>query len=353
MTGTGTPSPARGTRADSARASAGAHSQAGATSRQVWRCSRATLVLVIVLMVIVGIAIPAAAAISLATGLTAFGGQQVPVLAIIGGLAAIVLVFGWRLGLHPKLVLDDDQIEVVNPFRRARFELADITVIEPGGDGLLIGTPQRQADAWCVQKSTAAARSGRLTRADRIADQLRMAWGSRHLPDPDPGSPLRFRFARRGEEELLTGLERAASLARLGHIFPPETHPYPTDAVRRRWQLVLDDRTRLTMIAELGGVPAGYVCYGREVIHHLGVAAEFQRQGVGTALLDAAEDDLFADLSTPELSLWVLAANGVARRFYATLGWTATEETRNSEFPPHPSEIKMSRRNPHIARRGR
>jgi len=43
----------------------------------------------------------------------------------------------------------------------------------------------------------------------------------------------------------------------------------------------------------------------------------------------------------------------VARRFYAERGWTETEETRESEFPPHPSEIRMSRRNPHIPRRGR
>jgi len=304
-------------------------------------------------MVVVGIAIPAAAVVSLVTGVTAFGGQRTPVLAIIGGLAVVVLAFGWRLGLHPRLVLDDDEIEVVNPFHRQRFGLADVTIIEPGGDGLLIGTPQRQAEAWCVQKSTAANRSRRQTRADRIADQLRNVWGTHHLPDPDPDSPIRLRFARPGDEELLTGLERSASLARLGHIFPPELHPYPTDAVRQRWQLVLDDRTRLTMIAELGGVPAGYVCYSQEAIHHLGVAADFQRQGVGTALLAAAEDDLFADLSTPEVGLWVLAANEVARRFYAELGWTETDQTQNSEFAPYPGEIRMFRRNPHIARRGR
>lgn len=304
-------------------------------------------------MVVVGIAIPAAAVLSLITGVTSFGGLRIPVLAIIGGLAVVVLVFGWRLGLHPKLVLDQDEVEVVNPFHRQRFDLADITIIEPGGDGLLIGTPRQQAEAWCVQKSTTATRSRRQTRADRIGDQLRSVWATRHLPDPDPDSPIRLRFARPGEEDLLTGLERSASLARLGHIFRAEVHPYPTDAVRHRWQLVLEDRTRLTMIAEFGGVPAGYVCYGRATIDHLGVAADFQRFGVGTALLQAAEEDLFADLSTTQISLWVLEANEIARTFYAELGWTETDQTRNSEFPPYPGEIRLTRRNPHIARRGR
>lgn len=306
-----------------------------------------------VLMVLVGIAIPAAAVVSLVTGVTAFGGQQVPVLAIICGLAVVVLLFGWRLGLHPKLVLDGDEVVVVNPFHRNRLDLNDITIIEPGGDGLLIGTPERQTEAWCVQKSTAATRSGRQTRADRVSEQLRSVWETYHLPDPDPDSPIRLRFARRMDAGMLTDLERSASLARLGHIFPAEAHPYPTDAVFRRWQAVLDDRTRLTMVAELGGLPAGYVCYGQEVVHHLGVAADFQRQGVGTALLTAAEDELFADLSTPEIGLWVLEANEVARAFYRELGWIETGEARTAEFPPYPREIRMFRRNPHIARRGR
>lgn len=322
-------------------------------SRRVWRCSTSTLVLVTVLMVVVGLAIPAAAVISLATGITAYGDQQLPVLTIICGLAAVVLFFGWRLGLHPRLTLAGDEVEIVNPFRRHRFDLAEITVIRPGGDGLQIGTPDRLAEAWCVQKPGSASRTGRQTRADRVCDDLHDVWAGYHLPEQDPDSPVRLRFARPGEAELLTDIERSASLARLGHIFPPEQHPYPNDEVCQRWREVLDDRTRLTLIAEVGGLPAGYACYGEEVIQHLGVAADFQRQGVGTALLAAAEDELFADLSTPEIGLWVLEANQVARDFYARAGWSETGESRTAEFPPYPAEIRMYRRNPHLARRGR
>lgn len=309
--------------------------------------------MVILVMAVVGLGVPAAAVISLTTGITAFGNAQTPVLAIIFGLAVLVLFFGWRLALHPRLVLQGDEVQVVNPFHRHRLDLSDITLIRPGGDGLLVASADEEIEAWCVQKSTAASKSGRRTRADQVCDQLRQVWEGYHLPESDPGSPLRLRLAHPGDAELLTDIERSASLSRLGHIFPPEDFPYPSDEVRQRWAEVLNDRTRLTLVAEVGGQPAGYACYGQEVIHHLGVGADFQRQGVGTALLAAAQDELFADLSTPEIGLWVLQDNEVARAFYATMGWAETGETRTAEFPPYPAEIRMFRRNPHLARRGR
>ncbi|QGN31749.1 GNAT family N-acetyltransferase [Microlunatus sp. Gsoil 973] len=323
---------------------------------RTWRTSRGTLVLVSCLMLVVGLAIPAAAVIGLATGVTAFGGRQLPVLAIISSLAVVVLFFGWRLGIHPRLTLSGDEIRIVNPFRRHRFDLADITIIRPGRDGLLVGTADRQAEAWCVQLPLAAVRSGRPTRAGRICEELQNAWESYRLPEPQTegaDDPIRLRFARAGEEQLLTELERSASLATLGHIFPPADHPYPTDEVRRRWSEVLNDRARLTLIAEVAGEPAGYACYGQQVVHHLGVAAAFQRRGVGTTLLRAAEDDLFADLETGEIGLWVLKDNDTARAFYIAAGWTESGESHTAEFPPYPPEIKMLRRNPHVARRGR
>jgi hypothetical protein len=43
----------------------------------------------------------------------------------------------------------------------------------------------------------------------------------------------------------------------------------------------------------------------------------------------------------------------VARTFYREMGWKETEDQREAEFPPYPNEIRMVRRNPHMARRGR
>ena len=75
-----------------------------------------------------------------------------------------------RFGLHPRLQVTDHNVEIINPFRRYSFEWDDITVIAPGENGLLIGSEDSAAEAWCVQKSNFASRHGRVTRADRIAE---------------------------------------------------------------------------------------------------------------------------------------------------------------------------------------
>ena len=323
--------------------------------RRVWRCARSTTIWVIVLMVLVGIAIPAAAVISLLLGVTAFGGQQILVLSVIGGLAVLVLLFGWRLGLHPRLVAEGSQLTIVNPFRTHRRDFGDITLFTAGGDGLVIGTPDDEVEAWCVQKTTASIKAERRTRADKIVEDLWEIRDGYHQPAAEDEEPLpaEIRFAHHDDADVLTALEQSASMARLTHIFPTDHYGFPEDDVRERWHAVLADRTRQTMIAEVGGEPAGYASIGIETLHHLGVAEDFQRRGIGTELLEAAEDELFADPSIPEIELWVLEDNDVARTFYREMGWKDTEDQREAEFPPYPNEIRMVRRNPHMARRGR
>jgi hypothetical protein len=48
-----------------------------------------------------------------------------------------------------------------------------------------------------------------------------------------------IRRARADEAELLFEIQRAASLAGLGHIFPADRFPYPDGAVRERWAEVV------------------------------------------------------------------------------------------------------------------
>ncbi|HEY9293403.1 MAG TPA: GNAT family N-acetyltransferase [Microlunatus sp.] len=320
---------------------------------KIWRCAPSTIGLVTVLMVVIGIAVPAAAVISLLLGVTAFGGQQVLVLSILGLLALLTLFFGWRLALHPRLIIDGDQLKIINPFQRRSFDLADVTLLTPGGDGMIVGTVDGEAEAWCVQKPTGAIRAGRRTRADGICDEVSGARDRFHRPLLEQDDVAMIRFAHPGEEELLTELERSASLARLGHIFPPEDFPYPDESVQQRWRAVLTDRTKQTMIAEVDGRPAGYAAWSGSTLLHLGVAEPYQRRGVGSALLRATEEELFADPSIPEIELWVLKDNDSARAFYRDHGWSQTADEREAEFPPYPLEMRLARDNPHLARRGR
>ncbi|QDP96116.1 GNAT family N-acetyltransferase [Microlunatus elymi] len=321
---------------------------------KTWRCAPATIGLVLALMVIIGIAVPAAAVISLLTGVTAFGGQQALVLSVLGVLGLLTLAFGWRLALHPRLRVDGDRLLIINPFRRHTFDLAEVTLLTPGGDGLIVGSAEAGAEAWCVQKPTGAIKAGRHTRADQVCAELTEVRDRyrRPLYEPDDDRTV-LRFAHPGEEELLTELERSASVARLAHIFPPDEFPYPDEEICRRWQQVLGDRTRQTMIAEVNGQPVGYAAWGGVRVLHLGVAEPYQRQGVGSVLLEATEEELFADPSIPEIELWVLTENSVARAFYRDHGWSETDDERPAEFPPNPPELRMIRRNPHLARRSR
>jgi ribosomal protein S18 acetylase RimI-like enzyme len=265
-------------------------------------------------------------------------------------LTMLALLYAWRFGFHPRLRVTEQKVEIINPFRRHSFEWNDITVIAPGENGLLIGSQEDAAEAWCVQKSNFASRRGRLTRADRIAGQLLDVVELYDPPFRNEENGLRIRRARPDESRLLTQLERAASEAALAHVFPPEQYPYPTSAVSRRWRQVLRDPFMQTYLLELLDGPAGYVAFDAETVHHLGIVPDSTRRGYGSSLLELACMEIYAG-GAREAYCWVLADNHAARAFYRALGWTETGERRESEYPPHPQCLQLTRRNPHAPRR--
>ena len=75
-------------------------------------------------------------------------------------LAVLALLYAWRFGLHPRLVADDDGVHVRNPFSSRSFAWRDIRLVAPGENGLVIGSDDEVAEAWCVQKSNAVDRPG-------------------------------------------------------------------------------------------------------------------------------------------------------------------------------------------------
>jgi ribosomal protein S18 acetylase RimI-like enzyme len=315
-------------------------------TRRVWRVGAATLVLVSAFALVAGVVIPTLAYLIYQNG------SSLWLPALLLALTVLALLYVWRFGLHPRLRVTDQSVEIINPFRRHSFEWDDITVIAPGENGLLIGSEDNAAEAWCVQKSNFASRHGRLTRADRIAHQLLDIVELHDPPVEDKETGLRIRRARPDESRLLTWLERAASEQALAHVFPPSQHPYPVAAVVRRWQRVLGDRLMRAYLLEVLDSPVGYVAFNGDTVHHLGVVPDYQRRGYGTALLEFACIEIYAG-GAREAFCWVLVENHAARAFYRGRGWLETGERRRSEYPPHPESLQMMHKNPHAPRRSR
>lgn len=315
-------------------------------TRRSWRASAPALVVVGLFALVAGLAVPALAYLIYREE----GAPWIPIgLAV---LTVLALVYAWRFGLHPRLLATETGVEVVNPFRRRSFDWDEITLIAPGENGLIVGSEDEFAEAWCVQKSNFAARRGRFTRADRVAHELLDILDRHDPPLEDEETGLRIRRARPDESRLLTRLERAASEDALSHVFPPEQFPYPVAAVTRRWRRVLHDRRTRVYVLELADEAVGFVAFDNAAIAHLGVLPHHSRRGYGSALLAFASQEIF-DGGAAEASLWALTDNEVARRFCRAHGWVDTDERRTSEFPPEPEERRMTRRNPAAPRRSR
>lgn len=313
--------------------------------RRVWRASPATLTLVTAFCLAAGICVPLLAYLVLVRE------QSSTVSAFLAVLAVLALLYGWRFGLHPSVSAGADGITVRNPRRTVRFGWPEITVLAPGENGLLIGSEADQVEAWCVQRSRWAARRGRHTRADRIAEELFGLLQSHDPPLEDEETGLRIRRARWNEQGLLTQIERSASKAALSHVFPPEEYPYPTAAIRRRWRRLLRNRMVHVRVLEEFDIPVGLVAFesaGR--LRHLAVAPQHARRGYGALLLEYATEEIF-DSGAARAELWVLVENKAARAFYRSQGWHDTMERRDNEFPPYPSELQMVRPNPAAPRR--
>ena len=149
---------------------------------------------------------------------------------------------------------------------------------------------------------------------------------------------MRIRAGRPDEAPLLADVQERASLAALGHIFPPELYPYPREAVRTRWIEAVADPARRTLIAVSVEEPVGAVCVGAEWLEGLYVVPERWGSGLAGELHDRALE-LVQQLGSTKCHLWVLEENARARRFYERRGWRENGETRAVEYPPNPMDV--------------
>ena len=221
-------------------------------TRRVWRAGPATLVLVSAFAVVAGVVIPILAYLG-STGTAARSGSRHCFLF----LTALALLYVWRFGFHPRLRVTDQSVEIINPFRRYSFEWDDITVIAPGENGLLIGSEDSAAEAWCVQKSNSASRRGRLTPPTGLQTNCSTRC-ELHDPPVQKETGLRgIRRARLTRAACLPGWNVQRAGRRRHPVFPPSQRPYPATAVARRWQRVLGDRLMHTYLLEVRDSPVG------------------------------------------------------------------------------------------------
>ncbi len=167
-------------------------------------------------------------------------------------------------------------------------------------------------------------------------------------PDPSPRRALSFRRATAADAEALLALEREASLAAFGHVFPVDRFPYPEADVLARWHLVLADPDTVVEVVDAhGDGPGGLVCTvaydAHGTVRQLAVAPEEWGRGLGSAALRHAEAALAA-AGHRELRLWCLAENRRARALYERHGWQSTGETQPAPWPPYPTEVGYARR---------
>ena len=152
-----------------------------------------------------------------------------------------------------------------------------------------------------------------------------------------------FRHATDDDLLELAELERAANLAALGHVFPPERFPFPFEDVLARWRLVLDDPSAVVLVrdrARSDGIDV-LVAYDDTTLRHLAVHPDRWGEGLARAAVTVASRAM-ARRGAEVASLWALMENHRARGLYAALGWRESEETREAPWPPHPVESRWT-----------
>jgi GNAT superfamily N-acetyltransferase len=149
---------------------------------------------------------------------------------------------------------------------------------------------------------------------------------------------MRIREAKPEEAELLADVQEKASVAALGHIFPPARYPYPREQVRARWIAATAEPDTRALIALSGDEQVGAACVSFDWLEGLYVVPEHW----GTGLADELHEQallLVVGLGSVSCRLWVLEENARARRFYERHGWRENGETRVVPYPPNPLDV--------------
>lgn len=142
-----------------------------------------------------------------------------------------------------------------------------------------------------------------------------------------------FRLATAADVGALTELERIANEAAIGHLF--EGFPFPQEEVATRWRGEVADAATTVEVVDAGSGLACFVCFDAHRLQHLAVHPDYWGRGLARAAVERALLRMHGDAV-----LWCLRENSRARGLYERLGWTLTDRTQRSTYPPHYEEVE-------------
>ncbi len=146
-----------------------------------------------------------------------------------------------------------------------------------------------------------------------------------------------FRAATAADISALTDLEQAANETSIAHLFPGIV--FPRDAVAQNWWFRLTEPATNIEVLDAEQGLACFVCFDTYRIHHLAVHPDHWGRGLARAAVEHAVVRMADDPV-----LWCLRDNVQARGFYEHLGWTLTDRTAHSDYPPYLPEVEYTLR---------
>jgi GNAT superfamily N-acetyltransferase len=144
---------------------------------------------------------------------------------------------------------------------------------------------------------------------------------------------VEWRVATPADAVALRDLERSASRVGLAHVFGEL--PYPDDDVLARWVLLLaDPEVTVEVVEDEHGLVA-LVAHDGSTLRHLAIRPDHWGEGLAREAFARAE-------AAGARRLWVLEANGRARRLYESLGWRPSGTTQECPWRPYPTEVEYA-----------
>lgn len=143
-----------------------------------------------------------------------------------------------------------------------------------------------------------------------------------------------LRPLRRDDLDALLVVQREGAVLGLGHIFPQDVHPFPTEQLRERWIVEMEDPQVQCFAVVAGSEIKGFAATREAELLHFGTAVATWGSGLAAQVHDEVLDSLRAQ-GHARAWLRVYEENHRAARFYARRAWRPTGVTSRSTYAPY------------------